>query len=93
MIFYKIETVWAMPTAFTTVSNISAIPRSVGDERQSCKNKGAVDVVIVGCSTPAEVEELAQAAQSFVPMSQDDQQAFLDALRPQARRLAFYRGR
>ncbi len=52
-----------------------------------------VDVVIVGCSTPAEVEELAQTAQSFVPMSQDDQQTFLDAFRPQARRLAFYRGR
>jgi len=52
-----------------------------------------VDVVIVGCSTPAEVEELAQAAQSFVPMSQEDQQALLEAFRPHARRLAFYRGR
>ena len=52
-----------------------------------------VEVVIVGCSTPAEVEELAQAAQSFVPMSQEEQQALLDAFRPQARRLAFYRGR
>lgn len=52
-----------------------------------------VNVVIVGCSTPAEAEELAQAAQSFVPMSQEEQQALLDAFRSQARRLAFYRGR
>jgi aryl-alcohol dehydrogenase-like predicted oxidoreductase len=51
-----------------------------------------VDVVIVGCSTPAEVEELAQAAQSFVPMSREDQQALLEGFRPHARRLAFYRG-
>ncbi|WP_031388475.1 aldo/keto reductase [Desulfonatronum thiodismutans] len=52
-----------------------------------------VDVVIVGCSTPAEVEELALAAHSFVPMSREDQQALLEGFRPHARSLAFYRGR
>ena len=51
-----------------------------------------VDVVIVGCSTPAEVAELAQEAQSFVPMGQEDQRALLEVFRPQARSLAFYRG-
>jgi flagellar motor switch protein FliG len=42
---------------------------------------------------PAEVEELAQSAQSYVPMSPEDQQALLEGFRPHARRLAFYRGR
>ena len=52
-----------------------------------------VDLVIVGCSTPTEVEELSLTAQSFEPMSQEEQRDLLDVFRPHARRLAFYRGR
>ncbi|MFP4392848.1 MAG: aldo/keto reductase [Desulfohalobiaceae bacterium] len=51
-----------------------------------------MDVIIVGCSTPNEVQELAQAAQQG-PLSEDHQTKLENIVASQAQRLAFYRGR
>lgn len=49
------------------------------------------DTVIVGCSTVAEVEENVRIAES-PPMDEGEQQALLAKVRPQASKLAYYRG-
>jgi len=51
-----------------------------------------IDVAIVGCSTPEEVRTLARAGSRFEPLDKAKEAALIDAFRPQARRLAFYRG-
>ena len=51
-----------------------------------------VDLVIVGCSSPAEVDALAQAGAQG-GLDPDGVQAMNDLYRPAARRMAFYRGR
>jgi len=50
-----------------------------------------VTVAIVGCSTPAEVEELARAGRFPRPLPREEQDALREAFRPGARALAFYR--
>jgi aryl-alcohol dehydrogenase-like predicted oxidoreductase len=50
-----------------------------------------VDVVIVGCSTPDQVRTLAQAL-STPPLDTEEQRMLVDAFRPVAGRLAYYRG-
>jgi len=50
------------------------------------------DVVIVGCSTPGEAQQLARAGRGADPMSDDEQSRVIEAFRPYAGRLAFYRG-
>ena len=50
-----------------------------------------MDLVIVGCSTPAEVQSLAEAARRG-PLSEDDRDELESMFAPQAQRLAFYRG-
>ena len=49
-----------------------------------------VDVVIVGCATPGEVQALARA--SHAPMAAAEAAAFVEEVRPLAARLAGYRG-
>ena len=51
-----------------------------------------IDVAIVGCSTPEEVKTLAGTGRDPRPMSEEEQRSLVDAFRPHARRLAFYRG-
>jgi len=51
-----------------------------------------ITVAIVGCSTPAHVATLAAAGRSLTPLSPEEQQGLLDAFRPHARRLGYYRG-
>ena len=51
-----------------------------------------IDVAIVGCSTPEEVKTLAGVGRNFLPMSEEEQSGLVEAFRPQARQLAFYRG-
>jgi len=51
-----------------------------------------ITVAIVGCSTPAEVQALAAAGRDFEPLSDQEQEKIMDRFRPQARRLAYYRG-
>ena len=51
-----------------------------------------IDVAIVGCSTPEEVQTLARVGRDSLPMSEEEQRGLVDAFRPHARRLAFYRG-
>lgn len=51
-----------------------------------------VTLVIVGCSTPAEVQALAKAGQNPDPLSISDQEKMLERFRPYARKLAYYRG-
>lgn len=48
-------------------------------------------VAIVGCSTPAEVQALAAAGRSG-PLPDDEAAALVEAFRPYARELAYYRG-
>jgi aryl-alcohol dehydrogenase-like predicted oxidoreductase len=50
-----------------------------------------ISVAIVGCSTPAEVQALAAAGRSG-PMPDDEAAALVEAFRPYARELAYYRG-
>ncbi len=50
-----------------------------------------VTVAIVGCSSPEEVEELARSGGAPEPMPPEEQDALVEAFRPRARRLAFYR--
>lgn len=50
-----------------------------------------VSVAIVGCSTPAEVQALAAAGRSG-PLPEDEAAALVEAFRPHARELAYYRG-
>lgn len=51
-----------------------------------------VTVVIAGCSTPAEVSELARAGREFVSMSGEEMLELEDVYRPHVKQLAFYRG-
>jgi aryl-alcohol dehydrogenase-like predicted oxidoreductase len=51
-----------------------------------------IDVAIVGCSSPEEVKALAGVGRDPRPMSGEEQRTLVDAFRPHARRLAFYRG-
>jgi aryl-alcohol dehydrogenase-like predicted oxidoreductase len=50
-----------------------------------------ITVAIVGCSTPAEVQALAAAGRSG-PLPDDEAAALVEAFRPYARELAYYRG-
>jgi aryl-alcohol dehydrogenase-like predicted oxidoreductase len=51
-----------------------------------------IDVAIVGCSSPEEVKTLADAGRDPQPMSEEARRALVEAFRPHARKLAFYRG-
>lgn len=50
-----------------------------------------ISVVIVGCSTPEEVQTLAAAAREG-PLADGEVEALIEAFRPYARSLAYYRG-
>ncbi|MDD2473882.1 MULTISPECIES: aldo/keto reductase [unclassified Methanoculleus] len=50
-----------------------------------------ISVAIVGCFTPAEVQALAAAGRSD-PLPDDDAEALIEAFRPYAREVAYYRG-
>ena len=52
-----------------------------------------ITVAIVGCSSPEEVRTLAGVGREFQPLTQQEQSGLVDAFRPYARGLAFYRGR
>ncbi len=51
-----------------------------------------VSVAIVGCSTATEVETLASAGKIGRPLTDAERDGLLEIFRPNARRLAFYRG-
>ena len=51
-----------------------------------------ITTAIVGCSTPREVQMLAQAGRDFEPVSEEEQKVLMDLFRHSARKLAFYRG-
>jgi aryl-alcohol dehydrogenase-like predicted oxidoreductase len=51
-----------------------------------------ITTAIVGCSTPREVQILAQAGRESKPMSEEEQRRLVELFKPYARRLAFYRG-
>jgi len=50
------------------------------------------DLVIAGCSTPGEAQQLARTGRDADPMGEDEQSRVIEAFRPYAGRLAFYRG-
>ncbi len=51
-----------------------------------------VDLVIVGCSTPAEAQFLARQGDAHKPMEEEEQTRLVDEVRPYAKRFAYYRG-
>ena len=51
-----------------------------------------VSLIIVGCSRPGEVQALAEAGREFEPLTPEEEKSLIELFRPQARRLAFYRG-
>ena len=51
-----------------------------------------ITVAIVGCSTSEEVKTLAQVGRTFEPMSLEEQHQLMEAFRPHAQRVAYYRG-
>ncbi|MDD1677133.1 MAG: aldo/keto reductase [Methanomicrobiales archaeon] len=51
-----------------------------------------VDLVIVGCSNPAETRTLAQMADRPASMDEGEQARLIETVRPYADRLAYYRG-
>lgn len=52
-----------------------------------------ITVAIVGCSTPGEVSQLAEAGVDFTPMAAAEMRELEDVYRPHAEKLAYYRGR
>jgi predicted aldo/keto reductase-like oxidoreductase len=52
-----------------------------------------ITVAIVGCATPAHVAALAGVGRSPNPLTLEEEQALLDAFRPHAAQLGFYRGK
>jgi aryl-alcohol dehydrogenase-like predicted oxidoreductase len=51
-----------------------------------------ITTAIVGCSSPLEVQTLAQVGRDFEPMSLEEQKQLVELFRPYAKKLAFYRG-
>jgi aryl-alcohol dehydrogenase-like predicted oxidoreductase len=51
-----------------------------------------IDVAIVGCSTPAEVNTLADIGRMTRPLAAKDRRYLLSVFEPIARRMAYYRG-
>ncbi len=50
-----------------------------------------VSLVVIGCDTPGQVQALAAAARSFVPMTPEEQRTLEDSVAPYARRLMYYK--
>jgi aryl-alcohol dehydrogenase-like predicted oxidoreductase len=53
----------------------------------------AVDVVVVGCSSPEQARTLVHCGKHFEPLPPEAQEQLVDAFRPYAKQLAYYRGR
>jgi aryl-alcohol dehydrogenase-like predicted oxidoreductase len=51
-----------------------------------------ISTAIVGCRSGREVEALARAGAYFQPLTAEEEEKLLDIFRPNARRLAYYRG-
>ncbi len=51
-----------------------------------------ITTAIVGCSNPQEVQALARVGRDFEPMPQEEQEQLMEAFRPYAGKMAFYRG-
>ena len=51
-----------------------------------------ITLVIVGCSTPEEVQTLTRVGRNFKPLSKKEQSEVIEKFRPYAARLAYYRG-
>lgn len=51
-----------------------------------------IDVAIVGCASPSEVETLAAVGRSATPLAQAAYQSVLDVFKPIAQKMAYYRG-
>jgi aryl-alcohol dehydrogenase-like predicted oxidoreductase len=52
----------------------------------------AVDLVVIGCSSPDQVKAMAQAGKTFEPLPPTAQEQLTASFRPHAKRLAYYRG-
>jgi predicted aldo/keto reductase-like oxidoreductase len=52
-----------------------------------------IDVAIVGCTTPAEVETLAAIGRAASPLTRSERQTVLDVFKPIAAQMAYYRGK
>jgi len=51
-----------------------------------------ISTIIVGCSSPSEVQTLAMVGREFQPLAAEEEKRLMELFRPHARRLAYYRG-
>ena len=51
-----------------------------------------ISTIIVGCSSPREVQALARVGREFQPLAAEEEKKLMELFRPHARRLAYYRG-
>jgi len=51
-----------------------------------------VSTIIVGCASAREVQALARVGTQFQPLAAEEEKKLLELFRPQARRMAYYRG-
>jgi hypothetical protein len=52
-----------------------------------------IDLAIVGCATPTEVNSLADAGRATEPIAEEEKRKLLDMFRPIAAQIAYYRGK
>ena len=52
----------------------------------------AVDLVVIGCSSPEQVKAMAHTGRTFEPLPPEAQEQLTASFRPHAKRLAYYRG-
>jgi aryl-alcohol dehydrogenase-like predicted oxidoreductase len=50
-----------------------------------------ISTAIVGCSSPREVQALAQVGREFLPLAAEEEKRLRELFRPHARRMAYYR--
>jgi aryl-alcohol dehydrogenase-like predicted oxidoreductase len=66
-------------------------PRELVAELVAYALSQPLSLVVIGADTPEQVNDLAAAAQNFVPMTPEEQRALIEAVEPFARQLMYYK--
>jgi aryl-alcohol dehydrogenase-like predicted oxidoreductase len=66
-------------------------PRELVAELVAYALSQPLSLVVIGADTPEQVNDLAGAAQNFVPMTPEEQRALIEAVAPFARQLMYYK--
>jgi predicted aldo/keto reductase-like oxidoreductase len=73
------------------ILQLAESPRELVSELVAYALSQPVSLAVIGADTPAQVKELAAAAQNFVPMTPEEQRALEEAVEPFARQLMYYK--